>query len=102
MRNWILAAVIGLTVCGQAWARDDDWEDIPWGNGRYKTLSEFHKAKTDEIQRGIDQNYAESQRMQMLQQQTESLEVQKEMLKVEKERLELEQEEALWRRLPRR
>jgi hypothetical protein len=25
MRNWILAAIIGLATCGQAWAWDDDY-----------------------------------------------------------------------------
>ena len=29
MRNWILAVVIGLATCGQAWAWDD--EDYPIG-----------------------------------------------------------------------
>jgi hypothetical protein len=93
MKNLIFAAVIGLTVSGQAWAWDDEDEPILYG-GKYRTMAEWDRAK--ERQDKIDSDIQQRQfnESQMIWNQWESLDNQKEMLKIEKRRLELEEERA--------
>lgn len=103
MRNWIFAAVIGLSVSGQAWAWDDD-ERI-FGNGRYRTMAEWQDA--EEIKRQIESDRTQRQFIEneMLWNQEESLRNQKKMLEIERERLEIEKERAFqdaWVDIPRR
>lgn len=90
MRNWILAAIIGLATCGQAWAWDD--EERPFGNGRYGTMAEWREAMDAQEDLRRDRYQRQLNESQMLLNQEESLKNQKELLEIEKERLEMERE----------
>ncbi len=90
----ILAAILAIGVCGQAWAwDDDDGEPILYG-GRYRSMAEWQEADRMKEQIESDIRQRQMNESQMLWNQQESLETQKEMLKIEKRRLELEEERA--------
>lgn len=89
MKNWILAAVIGLATCGQAWAWDDD---ALYGNPRGLTRAELERR---ERQREFDDMVDQMNQQQMVQNQKRSLKIQEQQLRIEKRRLELEEGRAL-------
>lgn len=94
MKNWILAAVIGLATCGQAWGWDDDEEPILYG-GRYRSMAEWQEAEEAKRQYESDRRQEQFIQNEMLYNQERSLRMQEESLKMQKKRLELEEEREL-------
>jgi hypothetical protein len=90
----ILAAILAMGVCGQAWAWDDeDGEPILYG-GRYRSMAEWGEAEQMKQKIESDIRQRQMNETEMLWNQEQSLRNQKELLKIEKRRLELEEERA--------
>lgn len=87
MRNVVFAAIIGLAICQQAWAWDDDYDydDAPY---RGKKLSDLEAWELE-----LDRNRQRFAQTEMLYNQERSLQMQEENLKIQKKRLALEEEE---------
>ena len=90
MKRWIFAALVGLTVNGQAWAWEDE-EPILYG-GRYRSLAEQGEAEEAKRQYESDRRQQQMNESQMLWNQERALEMQEESLKIQKKRLELEED----------
>lgn len=90
MKRWIFAALVGLTVNGQAWAWDDEQEEPILLGGRYKTMAEWQEADEAKRQYESDRRRQQMNESQMLWNQERALEMQKESLEIERKRLELE------------
>jgi hypothetical protein len=86
----ILAAILAMGVCGQAWAWDDEDQLIEV----LKEQNRSYEAEKAQRQWESDQRQREFNETEMLWNQEQSLRNQKELLKIEKRRLELEEERA--------
>lgn len=98
MRNWILAAVIGLATCGQAWAWDDEEDEPILYGGQYRSMGEWKEAKESQRQYESDKRREQFIQNEMLYNQERSLRMQEESLKLQKKRLELDEQRELLRR----
>jgi hypothetical protein len=88
----ILAAILAMGVCGQAWAWDDEGDERIFGNGRYRTMAEWQEAEEAKRQLESDRRQREFNDNEMLYNQERSLRMQEESLKIQKKRLELDEE----------